>query len=95
MGGCRTTVGLVDAELVNRRSGKDRRGCGWFSLRLLVGAGKRETVRRMDDRGKIFFVDWYSPKLFAGLLAGSFLSILDAFLTLMLLDREPMKLIRS
>jgi Domain of unknown function (DUF5658) len=78
---------LTNAELINRRSGRDRRGRAWFSLRLLLGAGNRGSVRRLDDRGRIFFVDWYSPRLFVGLLAGLFLSVADAFLTLLLLDR--------
>jgi hypothetical protein len=41
----------------------------------------------LDDRGRIFFVDWYSPTLFVAILAGIFLSIVDGFLTLLLLDR--------
>jgi hypothetical protein len=41
----------------------------------------------LDDRGRIFFVDWYSPKLFVAILAGISSSILDGFLTLLLMDR--------
>lgn len=51
----------------------------------MVGAGKRKTNRRQDDRDKIFFVDWYSPKLFVALLAGVSLSVVDGFLTLLLM----------
>ncbi len=76
---------LANTELINRRSGKDRRNRSGFSIRLLVGAGKRGNVRRIGDRGRIFFVDRYSPKLFAAILAGIFLSIVDAFLTLLLM----------
>ena len=76
---------MAYTELINRRSGKERRSRAGISLRLLVGAGKRETIRRQDDRDKIFFVDWYSPKLFVALLAGVSLSVVDGFLTLLLL----------
>ena len=74
-------------ELNNRRSGNDRRNRAGINFRLFVGAGKRESVRRLDDRGRIFFVDWYSPKLFVAILAGISLSIVDGFLTLLLMDR--------
>jgi len=77
---------LARTEFINRRSGKDRRNRAGFCLRLFVGAGVRKSVRRIDDRGRIFFVDRYSPKLFAAILAGIFLSIVDAFLTLMLMN---------
>lgn len=76
---------ITYTEMNNRRSGSDRHNRAGISIRLLVGAGKRESVRRLDDRGRIFFVDWYSPKLFAGLLAGLFLSVIDGLLTLLLL----------
>jgi hypothetical protein len=77
---------LAQTEMINRRSGNDRRASPGISFRLLVGAGKRETVRRLDDRGRIFFVDRYSPKFFVAILAGIFLSIVDGFLTLLLMD---------
>jgi hypothetical protein len=76
---------LACTGLINRRSGKDRRSRAGFSTRLLFGAGKRENVRRLGDRGRIFFVDRYSPKLFVAILAGIFLSVVDAFLTLLLM----------
>ncbi len=79
------TTTLAYTELINRRSGKDRRSRAGISFRLLVGAGKRETIRRQDDMDKIFFVDWYSPKLFVALLAGVSLSVVDGFLTLLLM----------
>jgi hypothetical protein len=77
---------LACTGLINRRSGKDRRSRAGFSTRLLFGAGKRENVRRLGDRGRIFFVDRYSPKFFVAILAGIFLSVLDGFLTLLLMD---------
>ncbi len=76
---------LTYTEMNNRRSGNDRRNRAGISIRLLVGAGKRESVRRLDDRGRVFFVDRYSPKLFVAILTGIFLSIADGFLTLLLM----------
>ena len=64
---------MAYTELINKRSGKDRRSRAQICFRLLVGAGK------------IFFVDWYSPKLFVALLAGVSLSVVDGFLTLLLM----------
>ena len=78
---------LTYTEMNNRRSGNDRRNRAGISIRLLVGAGKRKSVRRLGDRGRIFFVDWYSPKLFIAILAGIFLSIIDGILTLLLMSR--------
>ena len=78
---------LTYTDFNSRKSGNDRRNRAGISIRLLVGAGKRESVRRLGDRGRIFFVDWYSPKLFVAILAGIFLSIVDGFLTLLLMSR--------
>ena len=78
---------LTYKELNNRRSVNDRRNRAGITIRLFVGAGKRESVRRLDDKGRIFFVDWYSPKLFVAILAGISLSIVDGFMTLLLMDR--------
>jgi hypothetical protein len=52
-----------------------------------MGAGARESIRRQEDRDRIFFVDWYGSKLFVAILAVIFLSVLDGFLTLLLMNR--------
>jgi len=49
---------LTYTDFNSRKSGNDRRNRAGISIRLLVGAGKRESFRRLGDRGRIFFVDW-------------------------------------
>ena len=39
-----------------KRSKNDRRTRTRISIRMLVGAGKRESMRRQDDREKGYFV---------------------------------------
>ena len=50
------------------------------------GTGSREKIRRQEDTRRIFYVDRYNPKLFVAIVAILFLSIIDGFLTLFLLD---------
>jgi hypothetical protein len=68
-----------------RRSGIDRREQAGLNVRMLAGTGKRRIIRRKEDRDRIFLVDQYSPALFLTILAISFLCIIDALLTLILL----------
>jgi hypothetical protein len=70
----------------DRRSGNDRRKQTGINLRSMMGNGKRRLIRRLEDRNKIFLVDHYSPKLFAAILAIVFLSVIDALLTLFLMN---------
>ena len=70
----------------DRRSGYDRRKEEGFSLRLLIGNGQRITIRRKEDRDRIFWVDQYSPVLFATIVAILFLCVIDTLLTLYLLN---------
>jgi len=77
---------LAHTKLSNRRSGNDRRNRAGISIRFFMGAGARKSIRRQEDRDRIFFVDWYGSKLFVAILAVIFLSVLDGFLTLLLLN---------
>ena len=70
----------------DKRSGIDRRRQTGISVRLLVGNGNRRTVRRQEDRGHIFLVDQYSAGLFLAIVGILFLCIIDAILTLFLLN---------
>ena len=70
----------------DRRSGLDRRKQTGINFRFMTGNGKRRLVRRLEDRNKIFLVDHYSPKLFAAIIAIIFLSVIDALLTLFLMN---------
>ena len=55
-------------------------------MRMLAGDGNRRIIRRQEDKGRIFFVDQYSPQLFVTIVAILFLCVLDALLTLYLLN---------
>ena len=70
----------------DRRSGIDRRKQKGFDMRMLAGDGNRRVIRRKDDQRRIFFVDWYRPALFLTILAILFLCVIDALLTLFLLN---------
>ena len=70
----------------DRRSQNDRRKQTGFSIRLLMGTGKRRTIRRQGDRDRHFFVDQYSPRFFFVILAIVLLSVTDGLLTLFLIN---------
>jgi len=70
----------------NRRSGFDRRKQTGISARLFVDNGNRSNFRRQGDQDRIFIVDQYSPVLFLTIVGILFLSVIDALLTLFLLN---------
>ena len=72
---------------INKRSGKDRRIKSGFSFRSLLFGGRREKIRRQKDTRRIFYVDRYSPGLFFIVVSILFLCVIDALLTLDLLNR--------
>jgi hypothetical protein len=75
----------------NRR-GRDRRTNHKARLKYLLFNGRREGIRREDDRSRVFFFDRYNPKLFATITAILMLSIFDALLTLILIDNGSTEL---
>jgi uncharacterized membrane protein YqjE len=70
---------------VDRRSGRDRRK-EMTSWRQMMFYGQRQIIRRRTDRQRLTWVDKYSSNLFISILAVVLLSILDAFLTLFLIN---------
>lgn len=74
----------IDSE---RRLGTDRRSSHGINLRSLGFSGKRTHFRRKEDRRKYFYVDRFSPSIFAAILTILFLSVVDALLTLFLIGR--------
>ena len=72
---------------IHNRSGKDRRTKSDFNIRSLLFGGKREKIRRQEDSKRIFCVDHYSPELFFAIVSILLLCVIDALLTLTLLDR--------
>jgi hypothetical protein len=71
---------------MDRRSGMERRMSSCINIRSLIYGGNRIRIRRQEDRERLFFVDQYSPKLFAAIVIILFLCVLDALLTLFLLN---------
>jgi hypothetical protein len=74
------------AILFERRSITDRRKKGSISIRSLLFGGRRETIRRHEDRSKFFYVDRYSQFHFVAIVLILFLSAVDAILTIELMN---------
>ena len=77
---------------VERRSGKDRRIHQFPKWRYLLFSGKRAKARRKEDLERTFYFDRYSSNLFAAIVAILMLSVLDALLTLHLIDHGSIEL---
>ena len=73
--------------LLCNRSGKDRRVKSGFNLRSLFYGGRRAKIRRQQDTNRIFYVDQFSPELFAIIASIIILCVLDALFTFWLLNR--------
>lgn len=71
---------------VEKRCGTDRRTHQFPKIKYLLLAGRRARARRQADRHRTFYFDRYSSKLFAAIVAILFLSVLDALLTLHLIE---------
>jgi hypothetical protein len=78
-----TDQNIID---LDNRSGKDRRTKSGFNIRSFLFGGKRETIRRHEDTKRIFYVDHYSSGLFFTIVSILFLCVIDALLTLSLLN---------
>jgi hypothetical protein len=76
-----------DTILLSNRSGKDRRTKSSFNIRSFLFGGKRAKIRRQADTNKIFYVDQFSPEFFAIIVSIILLGVIDALLTLSLLNR--------
>ena len=70
----------------DRRSGQDRRSHKMPEIKSLFIYGRRKGIRRQDDKYKISYFDQYSSAIFVAIVLILFLSIIDALLTLFLLD---------
>ena len=80
------------SDKTDRRSGNDRRDRKRFNIRELFVYGRRENIRRQEDIREIFHVDRYSTALFGAIVAILFLSVMDAFLTLFLIDHGAVEI---
>lgn len=70
----------------DRRSGKDRRSHDVPDIRSLFIYSRRKQIRRKGDRYKVYYFDQYGSALFAAIVFILLLSIIDALLTLFLID---------
>ena len=82
----------ADASAGNPRSVGDRRRKTLPPLRYLVAGGRRRRVRRLEDSHRIVLLDRYSPKMLAAILGILLLSLLDAALTLYLVEQGASEL---
>jgi hypothetical protein len=71
---------------VERRSGVERRTKRFGDFRWFLKTGRRRQVRRQSDCTNIYTLDYYSPKLFFRFIMVLLLSVVDALLTLWLID---------
>jgi len=75
-----------------KRSGKDRRTHQFPKLKFLLLSGKRSNARREEDLHRTFYFDRYSSSIFAAIVVILLLSVLDALLTLYLIENGSTEL---
>ena len=75
-----------------KRCGRDRRTHQFPKWRYLLFSGRRAKARRKEDLHRTFYFDRYSSNLFAAIVAILMLSVLDALLTLYLIDNGSTEL---
>ncbi len=75
-----------------RRSGDDRRDYNSSFFKQLLYRGMRETARRAEDRMRIRVFDRYPRSLMIAVITIMSLSLLDAFLTLILISKGATEL---
>lgn len=85
-------VKKADTHFIERRSGKDQRNKRFGEIVWLFKPGQRRHVRRLEDRRKLQLLDHYPPKLLIVLVLVLLLSIVDALLTLWLIDNGAVEL---
>ena len=75
-----------DNVFVERRSISDRRHRSGINMRALLFGGRRKLIRRFEDKQKLFYVDRYSQRHFGAIVLILFLSVIDAILTIILIN---------
>jgi len=79
-------------EYAEKRSGQDRRTHQFPKWKYLLFSGRRARARRQEDVHRTFYFDRYSSNLFAAIVAILMLSVLDALLTLYLIENGSKEL---
>jgi hypothetical protein len=82
----------VKNDFIGRRTGRERRTKRFGDLRWFLKTGRRRHVRRQADRRRLHMLDYYPPKLFLVLVVVLLLSIIDALLTLWLVDNGAVEI---
>jgi hypothetical protein len=85
-------AGSCERPQPERRAGKDRRCDRKARLKYFLIDGRRESARRREDKTSYFFFDRYNQGMFAAITAILMLSIFDALLTLLLIERGASEL---
>ncbi len=75
-----------------KRRGIERRTNNKSRIKYLLFNGRRERSRRTEDNGKAIIFDRYNQKLFLAITTILVLSILDAVLTLIVIQRGATEL---
>ncbi|MEJ2285789.1 MAG: DUF5658 family protein [Desulfobacterales bacterium] len=75
-----------------RRCGKDRRQKNNAQFKYFLVNGRRELARRDEDKARYYFFDRYNQRMFAAITVILMLSIFDALLTLILIERGSSEL---
>jgi len=84
--------GSCDSSYKEKRRGIDRRTNKKSRLKYLLFNGRRVSSRREDDGGKAIIFDRYHQNLFLAITTILILSILDAVLTLVVIQRGATEL---
>jgi hypothetical protein len=77
---------------LDRRSGRERRQRQQQTFCFGNGSGRRRSIRRRRDRAAVYHPDRYSSILFGMIVSILFLSVVDAYLTLFLIDHGAAEL---
>ena len=86
------SCGSCESPYNENRRGIDRRTNNKARLKYLLFNGRRERSRRDEDSGKAFIFDRYNQKFFLAITAILILSVLDAVLTLIVIQRGAKEL---
>ena len=76
----------MSAVIPDQRDAADRRSFGWRTVLYGFVLSRRHHHRREEDN-EVVFLDWHHPWLFFLSVGTMLLSVADAFLTLLLMER--------
>jgi hypothetical protein len=86
------SCGSCESLYTENRRGIDRRTNNKARFKYLLFNGRRERSRRDEDSGKAFIFDRYNQKFFLAITVILILSVLDAVLTLTVIQRGAKEL---